>query len=471
MLDVNHATEKLTGYSHSELVGRSILDLVTKDSAGIVSEKMLSSSKELFEVVALRKDGSTFAAEIYSTPYQTPETQLRSASIRDISSQKQAENALNQAKKMEAVGQLTGGIAHDFNNLLSVIRGNLRFLKKDIGDRDSLKNLFDDALSAVGDGEKLTQRLLTFSRHRALHIEDTNVNDAVEGFARFLSRSLVDTMVLNCELPDESCFIDVDQSQLQHALLNLSFNARDAMCDGGVITYRVERTQGDQSTLPQGAYICISVTDTGRGISAENLLKVYEPFFTTKAIGSGSGLGLSMVWGFVQQSRGACHIESKIGKGTSVKMYFPELRKNRIQNDSLEINRQRVVKGKYTILVVEDEHRVRRVTSTDLRNIGYSVVEAEDAAMAKSILESEEHAIDLVFSDVIMPGELDGHMLVKWVRKTYPDIKVILTSGYSIGKAVDNSIVLECPLITKPYTIDNLSEELRTALETIAPLL
>ncbi|HIG42856.1 MAG TPA: PAS domain S-box protein [Gammaproteobacteria bacterium] len=400
----------------------------------------------------------------------------------DITELRWKESAMYQAQKMEAVGQLTGGIAHDFNNLLSIIVGNLRFLQESIGEVNTdIQELFEDAMSAVADGAELTQRLLGFSRGRTLIPETKNVNETIEKFTRFLSRTLGEGVELDIELPDEDLFINVDPSQLENALLNLSLNARDAMPEGGKIIISASQYHhgegdgygdGDQYNLvfTEDSYIKISVTDTGTGISLEDLQHVYEPFFTTKEVGKGSGLGLSMVYGFTQQSDGTCHIDSTPDEGTTVSMYFPEVMENRaiekpkdeeivkVQIRAPSLHRTEV------ILVVEDEPRVRRVTLRDLRKLGYKTLGAENATMAKTIIESGEH-IDLLFSDVLMPGEVDGYMLGRWTDENYPEIKVVLTSGYSKGKAdVSSDKAHPFPMIRKPYATDKLAKIIRTTL-------
>ena len=323
-------------------------------------------------------------------------------------------------------------------------------------------------MSAVDDGAELTQRLLGFSRRGTLHPQINNVGDTIEKFTRFLSRTLGERVELRFEPAGTELKINVDPSQLENALLNVSLNARDAMPEGGLITITTARYHHHDLSgglvLPLGHYIRISVTDNGSGISEEDLQHVYEPFFTTKDLGKGSGLGLSMVYGFTQQSNGTCHISSTLGEGTTISLYFPEVPgavQGRGKDDSIE---RSAVRGSETILVVEDEPRVRRVTLRDLDNLGYKTLEAENADIARAIIESGE-PVDLLFSDVLMPGEMDGHMLGVWTEENYPQIKVILTSGYSRGRAdVSEDKAHPFVLIRKPYSTDKLAEEIRSKL-------
>ncbi|MDK1119563.1 MAG: ATP-binding protein, partial [Anaerolineae bacterium] len=311
---------------------------------------------------------------------------------------------------------------------------------------------------------------LAFSRNRALKPEINNVNDIIEKFTRFLSRTLGAGIELNIDVPDEDLYINVDLSQLENALLNLSINARDAMEQGGKITISaIQYHHGDGDgdgyslTLTEGDYIKVSITDTGTGISSEDLQHVYEPFFTTKEVGKGSGLGLSMVYGFTQQSNGACHIKSTLGEGTTVSMYFPEIPESK-KIEKAKVVAEPAIRGSEVILVVEDEPRVRRVTLRDLKGLGYKTLEAENAAVAKAIIESGE-PIDLLFSDILMPGEMDGHMLGIWTEENYPKIKVVLTSGYSKGQAdVDRDKAHPFPLVRKPYAINKLAKQIRATL-------
>ena len=270
--------------------------------------------------------------------------------------------------------------------------------------------------------------------------------------------------------PGQGLYVNIDSYQMENALLNLIINARDAMPQGGKITICAERYSigdGDHRknilALREIDYIIVSVTDTGSGISSEDLQHVYEPFFTTKDVGKGSGLGLSMVYAFTQQSNGACHIESTLGEGTRVSMYFPEVMNHQTVEKPQE-KETTIVRGSEVILVVEDEPRVRRATLRDLKTLGYETLEAENADMAKTIIESGKH-IDLLFTDVLMPGEMDGRMLGAWTVKHYPEIKVVLTSGFSKGKATPGFDSSALPMVRKPYSIEKLALQLRTSLE------
>jgi two-component system CheB/CheR fusion protein len=477
----NQSAVTITGFSKEDVMGRVFEDYIImdehKESVKQVLDKALQGIETSnYEFPLHAKDGKRLEILLNATSRRDVEGNITGVIGigQDITELRAKESALNQAQKMEAVGQLTGGIAHDFNNLLSIIKGNLRFLQEDIGQSTvEIDELFEDAMSAVDAGAELTQRMLAFSRTKTLQPEIKNANDTIEKFARFLSRTLAAGVELDIDLSDDALFINTDPSQLENALLNLSLNARDAMPEGGTITIgatQYHHGDGDGDTyslsLREGDYVKISVTDTGSGISSEDLQHVYEPFFTTKEIGKGSGLGLSMVFGFTQQTNGACHIHSTPGQGTTVSMYFPEVIERRRVDRKTEDNEELPSLNSEVILVVEDEPRVRRVTLRDLKKLGYKTLEAENADMAKTIIESGKH-IDLLFSDIIMPGVMDGRMLAVWIEEHYPQIKIILTSGFSkSAEEVDMEKVQteSFTIIGKPYSTAELAKQIKSML-------
>lgn len=476
VLSVNQFGIDYLGYTKDQLVDKPMINVFYEEDRPLAQEYLKQCFAEPdkvlnWELRKIHQDETVFY--VRETVRVVVDVDGKSTALivcEDITERKQAEKQLAQAQKMEAIGQLTGGIAHDFNNLLSIISGNLRFLQQDIGEVSiEIEELFEDAMSAVDDGTELAQRLLTFSRGRTLQSEIKNVNETIEKFVRFLSRTLGETIELDVKLSDKNIFINVDPSQLENALLNLTLNARDAMPEGGTITISTTRYhhgdgEGEGLILPEGDYIKITVTDTGLGISSEDLLHVYEPFFTTKEVGQGSGLGLSMVYGFTQQSGGTCHINSTLGKDTTVSLYFPEVMDNKNIDKKPEDDEELSMRGSEVILVVEDEPRVRRVALRDLKKLGYKTLEAGNANMAKTIIKSGE-PIDLIFSDILMPGKINGYKLATWTEKYFPEIKIILTSGYNNGKAdVRRNEARPFPFMRKPYSIDKLAKQIRTTL-------
>jgi CheY-like chemotaxis protein len=355
----------------------------------------------------------------------------------------------------------------------------LRFLQEDLGKVDGdITLLFDDALSAVDDGIELTGRLLRFSSNRNLRPMVQEVNEAMEKFYRLMSRTIGEKVSLALSLPEEKLFVSVDPSQLENSLLNLVINARDAMPNGGEISVMAEKidyTEAKREAEKSGMnelslqdFIKISVRDQGEGIEPSILDRIIEPFFTTKDVGAGTGLGLSMVYSFLKTSGGFLRINSEVGEGTVVEMYFPSMSEEK-KSSAEEVAVSRKSKTSKTILVVEDEPRVRRVTIRDLRVLNYKTIEAENADMAMSIIESGEE-IDLMFSDILMPGDMDGRMLGDWVKEHYPEIKVVLTSGYSKGKgeekaSLSNEELTKYSIVRKPYRIGVLAESIQGAFD------
>ena len=473
----NEAAAELSGYSRDEMVGTyGIFNMILEEQQEDIIElfrRALADNSFVrnTELTLIRRDDSPRDLVMNLTTRRSASGEIVGVFgvVQDITELREKEHALQQAQKMEAVGQLTGGIAHDFNNLLSIIQGNLRFLQKDIGQTTTdIDELFEDAMSAVDDGASLTKRLLGFSRKRAIQSEIKNVGDTIESFSRFVTRTLGEHIELNVDLPEQDLFIKVDASLLENALLNLSINCRDAMPEGGTIVISASRYRhvGDNGDLmlAEGDYILISVKDDGCGISSQDLEHVYEPFFTTKDVGQGTGLGLSMVYGFVQQSGGACIVASLPGEGTTVTMYFPEQPAEKFSMTETENDSDLNLQASSVILVVEDEPRVRRVTLRDLQTLGYKTLEAENAQVARSMIESGE-PVDLLFSDILMPGEMDGNMLGEWTRQNYPHIKVVLTSGYSKGKMdVDSDKAYPFPMVRKPYSIEKLAAQINSEL-------
>ncbi len=387
----------------------------------------------------------------------------------DITERKGIEARLNQAQKMEAVGQLTGGIAHDFNNILTTIIGNLDLLQRTITDPKGLERL-ENATRATLRGASLTQRLLAFSRRQTLEPKVTDVNELIEGLYELLNRTLGETVELQTALAEDISHTMIDPAQLENSLLNLAINARDAMPVGGQLTIETAKATFDEEyakTYPYvtpGAYIMVAVSDTGTGMPPDIADKVFEPFFTTKDVGKGTGLGLSMVYGFVKQSKGHIHLYSEPDHGTSVKIYLPEwdddvasptVPDSGVQEDAATCNTESA-----TILVVEDDADVREVAVGNLEELGYRLLVASNGPEAMEIVEAlpEGERIDLLFSDVVMPGGMTGPELAIEVKKHLPQIKVLFTSGNPRNAFERNHGANGgAPLLVKPYRNDELA--------------
>jgi PAS domain S-box-containing protein len=390
-------------------------------------------------------------------------------SITDTTEQKQLEEQLRRSQRLEAVGQLTGGIAHDFNNLLTIILGNADQLAEELPASTEHQELAEDIKAAARRGADLIRSLLSFSRQQVLHAKPVRLTDLIQGTHILLQRALGTHRSLVLDFPEQPWATFLDAGQFENALLNLVLNARDAMPSSGTLTLRLRNTPlttapSFDGALPAGDYVILEVQDTGTGMDENTLKHAFDPFFTTKELGKGSGLGLSMVYGFVKQSNGYVAIESSPGKGTTVRVYFPR-HLDAAGHDPLRTT-PGVTKasGAETILIVEDEPVVQQFLVTQLKHLGYAVVAAENGDDALEILE-ETPNVKLLFTDMMMPGSLDGYELAQRARELKPDIGVILSSGYSdkIGPS-DAQTPEGYWVLAKPYMRSDLAAKVRQAL-------
>jgi signal transduction histidine kinase len=379
------------------------------------------------------------------------------------------EAQIRQAQKMEAIGQLTGGVAHDFNNILTVITGCIEMLGDAVKNRPDLSQMTDMINSAATRGADLTKYLLAFARRQPLQPRPTDVNALVVDAARLLRPTLGEQIEIDSMLSHDSAPALIDASQLSTAILNLALNARDAMPNGGKLTLETRNVVLDEdyaasnSEVNPGSYVMIAVSDTGEGIPGSLLDKVFEPFFTTKGLGKGSGLGLSMVYGFVKQSNGHVKIYSEPGHGTTVKLYLPQATSREdAQADAAEAS---VAEGgDESILIVEDDALVREYVMTQIKRLGYETLAARNAAEALETIDSPRR-IDLLFTDVIMPGGMNGRQLATEAQKRRPKIKVLYTSGYTENAIVHHGrLDAGVLLLPKPYISSDLARMIRTAL-------
>jgi PAS domain S-box-containing protein len=397
---------------------------------------------------------------------ETLETRIDAA----IAERQQVEDALRQAQKMEAVGNLTGGIAHDFNNLLTIIMGNIDTVSRRLGDDADprARRAIDNAFKGAERAAALTQRLLAFSRRQPLAPKPIDVARLLAGMSDLLTRSITETIAIQVLAASDLWTVEADPNQLENVLLNLAVNARDAMPDGGALTVEARNVvvgAPSSSGVPAGAYVVISVSDDGIGMTPETVERVFDPFFTTKEVGKGTGLGLSMVYGFAKQSKGHIHIESTLGAGTTVSLFLPrQLGVGEIPSEPDKVVAEPGRQNE-TILVVEDDEDVRAYAVGILRELGYRVIEAHDGATALQLLERRDQTIDLLLTDVVMP-QMSGSELADAARLLRPALKVLFISGYTRDAIVrDGRLETGVELLSKPFTYATLSKKLRDVMD------
>ena len=384
------------------------------------------------------------------------------------------EDALRQSQKMEAVGQLTGGIAHDFNNMLTGIIGSLELLRRRVarGKLDDLDSLIDLGVTSANRAAGLTHRLLAFSRRQSLDSKPVEINQLVSSMGELLQRSINESIALDMRLTHELWTAEADPNQLESALLNLVINARDAMPNGGQLVVETTNRHLDSvftaayGTLKPGDYVELSVSDTGCGIPQTLLSRVFDPFFTTKPIGQGTGLGLSMIYGFARQSHGHVTIHSEVGKGTTVSLFLPRFLGEIAQVEAANPALLPFANAGETVLIVEDDPAVRVLVSAVLKELGYGFVEAGDADTAVPIIQSDQR-IDLLISDVGLPG-MNGRQLAEIGRQIRPELKVLFITGYAEHAAVRGGFLDPgMQLITKPFTFDLLTAKVREMIKSL----
>lgn len=385
----------------------------------------------------------------------------------EVQARSAAEEQLRQSQKLEAIGGLTGGVAHDFNNLLQVIAGNLHLLARHEPDNAQVQRRVAAAIAAVERGAKLSAQLLAFARRQPLSPAVYNPQRIYAGLGELLQRALGETIHIDVQMPQDAWFINVDRNQLENALLNLAINARDAMKGEGVIRITGENIILNPAdcagkSIKPGEYVRLAVTDTGVGMSPVTLKRAFEPFFTTKREGHGTGLGLSMVFGFVRQSGGHVEMWSEEGKGTVVQMYFP----HSLEPESLDVHIDQVLHagGQETILVVEDNEGVRLTVVELLQQSGYIVLTAEDGDRAMQALQGGLQP-DLIFTDVVMPGRVKSTDLADWARAQSPPVGVLFTSGHTRDILSSNHLLSpDIHLLSKPYSPEALTQRVRSVL-------
>jgi PAS domain S-box-containing protein len=487
----NLACEKLFGYGADEVIGQNVKILMpesySREHDRYLSNYHRSGEKKIIgigrEVTGRRKDGSTFPMDLSVGEAKQDGEAIFVGIIHDLTERKRTAEQLVQAQKMEIVGQLSGGIAHDFNNLLTVIIGNAEFLSEQLKARHDLRQLSDDIGRAGDRGGELTQRLLAFSRRQILRPVEVDCNNLLDAMHKLLRRTVREDIEIKTMFEPALELAFADAAQLESAVLNLAVNAQDAMVHGGRLTISTANASLDdhyQRLHPEvaaGDYVLVAVTDDGEGMPKEVIDRVFEPFFTTKEVGKGSGLGLSMVYGFVKQSSGHVSIYSEPGLGTTVRIYLPQAAiKTPRSLDPLPLDETAMPGGTEAVLVVEDDPFVRSYAVMRLQSLGYSVVAAVNGADALDKLRTDTR-IDVLFTDIVMPGGINGWQLAERAQQVRPGLPVLLTSGYALETLVKHGQHKEGFLVlTKPYRKADLARRLRevigqaTALQPTLPV-
>jgi PAS domain S-box-containing protein len=475
----NAGAERIKGYAANEIVGSHLSRFYTEEDimAGVPATALETAARVgRFEAEGwrVRKDGSRFWANVVIDAIRDEAGQLVGYAkvTRDITERReaqvaleQAREALAQAQKMEAVGQLTGGVAHDFNNLLMAVLGSLELLRKRLPDDPKLTRLLDNAIQGAQRGASLTQRMLAFARRQELKPEAVDLPNLVHGMTDLLQRSIGPQVHIETRFPLGLPRVMVDAHQCELALLNLTVNARDAMPEGGTITIagrEVTEAEAGASDLPQGRYACLSVTDTGAGMDAETLARAQEPFFTTKGVGKGTGLGLPMVQGLAAQSRGRLLLRSSPGEGTTAEMWFPLAEPTETQADPIPVPvRPRAPTRSLTVLIVDDDLLVLENTAAMLEDLGHRVIEARSGQEALDLLH-RTRSLDLVITDHAMPS-MTGAQLAEQIGAVRPGLPVILASGYA---EMPSGQSLNLPRLSKPFDQSALARAVADALTT-----
>ena len=475
----NLAVTRVFGYAPEEMIGQPATNLyagAAEHGRIRAHEKNLPANDGTPAPLTIRfrrKSGEEFPSETVTSALRDQSGEFVGfvSVVRDISRQVVQDEALRKSQRMEAVGQLTGGIAHDFNNLLTIITGNHELLEMDLTDKGQL-DLLSRANDAALMGARLTHRLLTFARRRRLEPVVLDLNEQVLSMAELLRRAIGEAISLGTLLAPDLWQVRADPSEIENAVLNLAINARDAMLAGGKLVIETsnavlqEKDLASEIGVQPGDYVRLSVSDTGTGMPPVVLARVFEPFYTTKETGKGTGLGLSVIYGFVKQSGGHVAVYSELGKGTTVNLYLPRV----AEAAASPAGGQRAatvapVAGE-TVLLVEDNLQVRNVTALRLKNLGYQVIEAENAPAAIDVLRSGK-AVDIVFSDVVMPGGMSGFGLARWIREHLPAVRILLTSGFAEDVARSGEeAALDLEVLRKPYSGTELARAVRRVLDS-----
>jgi two-component system cell cycle sensor histidine kinase/response regulator CckA len=474
---VNPAFEAVTGYSRQEAVGRSLRMLKPRQLPPAALREMwpavMAGNPFQGTVLNRKKTGETFVAEKAITPLRDPDGRITHfvSTDRDVSERHRLELQLQQAQKMDAIGRLAGGVAHDFNNLLMVISAYAELMGDSLAADDPLRRNISEIMNAATRAADLTRQLLAFGRKQMQSLRVLDLNAVIQEVSRMLPRLIGEDIELIVSPGESIGKIKADPVQVEQVLMNLAANARDAMPRGGQLTIETANVRLDEcdqqrhTMMPAGDYVMLAVTDVGQGIAPLHLAHIFEPFYTTKEKGKGTGLGLATVYGIVKQSGGFIWVYSEPGLGTTFKIYLPQVRQ--------EARRPRPVPpveepafGSETILLVEDEAAVRKSEREFLGICGYNVLEAENGKDALSIAKDFSGAIDLMITDVVMP-QLGGVQLAEQLAAERPQLKVLFVSGYAEKTVLRHGAIdVTTRFLQKPFTLKSLARKIRDVLRT-----
>ncbi|MEY2631674.1 MAG: hypothetical protein RIR00_328 [Pseudomonadota bacterium] len=462
------------GRGYDEMANRPIVEALGDKFYAAVRDyvdRALAGEQVTYEYSMEKEDGSLIFARSTLVPERGPDGDTLGCFVLsfDITEQKRTQAALVQAQKMEAVGQLTGGLAHDFNNMLTVVIGNLAALRERSGHDPEVCEYLDPALHAAERGVDLIKRLLSFSRQQPLEPRPVAVGALIQGMMKLMRRSLPETIAIEHQPPESPLYAMADSHQLESALLNLALNARDAMPEGGRLHIHCQQLQvsgemAEALLLAPGDYVQIDVTDSGHGMDPATQARVFEPFFTTKRFGSGSGLGLSMVYGFLKQSGGNIRLQSQVGRGSTFSLFLPRTEASEVPSGRLNFSGRAGGRIKPLVLLVEDDVDVRRVVRLQLTGLGYPVLEAENGEEAVVMIENVPD-IGLLLSDVVMPGLVDGKALARFAHACRPQMRIALMSGYTDQARTEPADAPHYPLLNKPFNQAELAAVLDKVLQ------
>ncbi|AHY53832.1 two-component hybrid sensor and regulator [Bradyrhizobium japonicum SEMIA 5079] len=479
VLEWSVQAEALTGWTRKEALGADVVNLlIAEPLRDGFRQRMMRLLPELsdtpigirFEATLLHRNGDQILIEASSTALQLGGRTIINNFVKDVTQKRAAEEQLIQAQKMEAVGQLTGGIAHEFNNMLTVITGTIEILADAVKDDPPLATITKLISEAADRGAVLTSSLLSFARKQALQPAEIDVNELLEEVAKLLLATFDKTIEIVSRLDRNVWLAFADRGQLSAALLNLAINARDAMLDGGKLTLTTRNVVfGVREAVAVGAgyagdYVEIEIADTGTGIPQAILERIFDPFFSTKDVGKGTGLGLSMVFGFVKQSGGGIKVTSEEGRGTIFRIYLPKAETSTLRPAGYD--ERKVVGGTETILCVEDDRDVRQYVAVQLESLGYKVISAANATEALALV-AEGTPFDLLFTDIVMAGGVNGRELAEQMVAARPSLRVLFTSGYAYDSLhAQGRATMGAPLLAKPYRKAELARMLRRSLDT-----